>query len=155
LAVVLPGDYLVKVDVALMASSVEGRSPFLDVEAMELGAGIPLGVRLSPLRPKHLLKRVALDLGLPRAAMLRGKRGFGAPVAAWLRGPLRARARDCLLGSLPARGVVDGPTVRRAWEAHLGGEPGHASRLWILLCLEIWFRTVVDRETRRLATGGA
>ncbi len=155
LSVILPGDYLVKIDVALMASSVEGRSPFLDVEALELGARIPLGAKLSPLRSKHLLKRVALDLGLPRGAMLRPKRGFDAPIAAWLRGPLRARARDCLLGTLPARGVVDPATVGRVWEAHARGEADHAAKLWILLCLEIWFRTFVDREVPRLATAGA
>src|SRR5581483_3762483 len=117
LKVILPGDYLVKVDVALMASSVEGRSPFLDVETMELGARIPPATKLSPLRTKHLLKRVALDLGLPRGPLLRPKRGFTAPVGAWLRGPLRARAHDCLLGTLPARGVVAPETVRHAWDA--------------------------------------
>jgi asparagine synthase (glutamine-hydrolysing) len=155
LAVVLPGAYLVKVDVGLMASSVEGRSPFLDVEAMEFGARMPLGVKLSPLRPKHLLKRLALDLGLPRAAMLRPKRGFGAPVAAWLRGPLRDRARDCLLGTLPARGVVDARTVRRAWDDHQSGRADVATRLWLLFCLELWFRTFVDGEAPRLVRASA
>jgi asparagine synthase (glutamine-hydrolysing) len=155
LAVILPGDFLVKADVALMAASVEGRSPFLDVETVELGARIPLGSKLSPLRPKHLLKRVALDLGLPRAPILRRKRGFDAPVAAWLRGPLRARARDCLLGTLPARGVIDGAVVRRAWEAHAAGADEDAHRLWILFCLELWFRAFVDREAPRLAVGSS
>jgi asparagine synthase (glutamine-hydrolysing) len=153
LRVILPGDYLVKADVALMAASVEGRSPFLDVETVELGAHIPLGVKLSPLRPKHLLKRVALDLGLPRGPILRPKRGFGAPVDAWLRGPLHALARDCLLGTLPSRGVVEREVVRRTWDAHLSGEREHATRLWILLCLELWFRTFVDRAVQRAAAG--
>jgi asparagine synthase (glutamine-hydrolysing) len=155
LAVILPSDYLVKVDVALMASSIEGRSPFLDVEAVELAAGIPLHAKLSPLRTKPLLKRLALRLGLPRAAMLRPKRGFGAPIGEWLRGPLRARARDCLLGTLPERGVVDGAVVRRTWEAHASGQADHATRLWILLCLELWFRREAAREAPRLARAGA
>ena len=155
LAVVLPGDYLVKVDVALMASSVEGRSPFLDVRTMELGARIPLGVKLSPWRPKHLLKRVATDLGLPAAAIHRPKQGFGAPVGAWLRGPLRATARDCLLGGLPARGVVDGATIRRFWAGHEQGDDAHATRLWILLCLELWLRRCVDARAGERARASA
>ena len=155
LKLILPGDYLVKVDVALMASSVEGRSPFLDVETMELGAAIPLAAKLSPLRSKHLLKRVALSLGLPRGPLLRPKHGFSAPVAAWLRGPLRARARDCLLGTLPARGVVDARAVRRTWEEHQAGASSHATRLWILLCLELWFRAFIDRATPAAARASA
>jgi asparagine synthase (glutamine-hydrolysing) len=153
LGVILPGDYLVKADVALMAASVEGRSPFLDVETVEQGARIPIGVKLSPLRPKRLLKRVALDLGLPRRPILRPKRGFGAPVDAWLRGPLHGLARDCLLGTLPARGVVEPAAVRRTWDAHLAGTGEHATRLWILLCLELWFRAFGDRAVPRAAAG--
>jgi asparagine synthase (glutamine-hydrolysing) len=120
---------------------------------VELGARIPVGVKLSPLRPKHLLKRVALDLGLPRGPIVRPKRGFGAPVDAWLRGPLHALARDCLLGTLPARDVVEPAVVRRAWDAHVAGTGAHGTRLWILLCLELWFRAFVDRAVPRAAAG--
>ena len=37
----LPGDLLVKMDIATMAYSVEGRSPFLDHHLMEFAAGLP------------------------------------------------------------------------------------------------------------------
>ena len=94
-------------------------------------------------------------LGLPRDVIHRPKQGFGAPVGAWLRGPLRDTARDCLLAGLPARGVIDPATVRRTWIAHEQGDGRDATRLWILLCLELWFRRCVDARAGTAARASA
>jgi len=78
--------------------------------------------------------------------ILRGpKRGFSAPVALWLRGPLKAYAEDLLLRS--PRGLPEffrPEAVRALWEAHQSGRENHAMRLWALLVFEVWFQTWMD-----------
>ncbi len=57
----LPGDLLVKVDLASMAHSLECRAPFLDHRVVELALGVPTSHKLSlrPGRSKRVLKRAS------------------------------------------------------------------------------------------------
>ncbi|HET7421368.1 MAG TPA: asparagine synthase (glutamine-hydrolyzing), partial [Candidatus Dormibacteraeota bacterium] len=84
----LPDDLLVKMDVATMAYSLEGRSPFLDHKVMEFMARVPASMKLRGGESKHLLKS-ALRGTLPDAVLDRPKMGFGAPLGQWLRGSLK------------------------------------------------------------------
>jgi asparagine synthase (glutamine-hydrolysing) len=79
----LPDDILVKVDRATMASSIEARCPFLDVELVEYAASVPANLKLKGLRPKYILKR-ALQNVLPQFILDKAKSGFNAPTGAWL-----------------------------------------------------------------------
>ena len=142
----LPGDLLVKMDIAAMAHSLEGRSPLLDHELMELAARIPTACKLKGLRSKHLLK-TALKPLLPDRILNRRKMGFGVPIDAWLRGPLREMAHDVLLGKAAReRGLFQVETVRHLLEEHGSGREHHHQQIWALLMLELWFRMFIDGE---------
>jgi asparagine synthase (glutamine-hydrolysing) len=142
----LPGDLLVKVDIATMAFGLEGRSPFLDHEVMEFAASLPSHLKLRHSTKKHLLKRLAAPL-LPESVVLRPKMGFGVPLARWFRGELRELAHDILLSrSLAERGLVRPPAVARLLEDHVSGRTSWAYQIWNLLMLELWFRTFVDER---------
>ena len=137
----LPGDLLVKMDIASMAASVETRSPFLDQELIELVTHLPSEFKLRG-RSKYLLRRLMRGV-LPDEILDRGKMGFGAPVGRWIRGPMRAMVSDCLLDG-PDRGFVDRDAVRRITTDHLEGRADQTVRVWALLMLELWARHVLD-----------
>ena len=100
----LQDDILVKVDRASMACSLEVRAPFLDVELVELLGRVPPRLKLRGLTTKHLLKRAMADL-LPQGIAGRAKKGFGIPVAEWLKTDLREPVQDELSPErLSARG---------------------------------------------------
>src|SRR5207253_1713413 len=89
----LADDILVKADRASMAASLELRAPFLDTHVVEFAARLPWRLKLSLTRTKVLLKR-ALSGTVPQEILQRPKKGFGIPVAAWIRGPLRPLFED-------------------------------------------------------------
>jgi asparagine synthase (glutamine-hydrolysing) len=142
----LPGDLLLKADLASMAHSLELRSPLLDHEVLELGVSLPDALKVRRLRGKVALRRAFAD-ALPPAVAARGKAGFGVPISRWFRGELRALAGDVLLdGRARSRGQLRPAAVERLLADHAAGRADHGHRLWCLLMLELWQRTHLDAE---------
>ncbi|MBV8487649.1 MAG: asparagine synthase (glutamine-hydrolyzing) [Planctomycetaceae bacterium] len=138
----LPGDLLVKVDLASMAHSLECRTPFLDHRVVELAAAMPLDrkLRFRPGRSKVVLKRAFADL-LPPPIRIRRKMGFGVPVGRWFRSDLEQELREILLDrSTLDRGLFRAETIRDLIAEHREARREHGHQLWALLMLELWFR---------------
>ena len=145
-------DVLTKVDRMSMAVSLEAREPLLDHKLLEFAARVPASLKLKNGQSKYLLRRV-LDKRVPRAIIERKKRGFDAPIADWLRGPLAPMANELLLdGRLHDRGIFNAQEVSRLWTEHRGGQADHCHRLWQLVMLELWFREFVDNAATRTVT---
>ena len=131
-------DILVKVDRCSMLHSLEVRAPFLDRDAAEFVARLPIRHKLHGFRRKYLLKKAFADV-LPPEILHRNKRGFQIPVADWLRGRMRPLLED-LLGeeALRRRGLFNPQAVRRLMEAHFSGRADMRKPLWTLLVLHLW-----------------
>ena len=146
-ATYLPDDLLVKIDIATMAYSLEGRSPLLDHELMEFAASLPPGLKVARGRRKRVL-RAALRGWLPDEILDAPKRGFQLPVSDWFRGDLRGYAREVLLDSgARSRGWCDEREVRRLLDEHTSAKYDHGREIWTLLMLELWYRDAEDLPT--------
>jgi asparagine synthase (glutamine-hydrolysing) len=151
----LPGDLLLKADIASMAHSLELRSPLLDREVLELGVSLPDSLKFGRGRGKQALRR-AFAAELPREIGTRSKKGFGVPLASWFRGELREMAADLLLGERARRrGQLRPQAVKRLLDEHLGGRADHSHRLWCLVMLELWQRSYVESQHPPLTAADA
>jgi asparagine synthase (glutamine-hydrolysing) len=141
----LPGDLLLKADLASMAHSLELRSPLLDWDVLQLGVSLPPELKTKGRRGKEALRRAFAE-DLPDEVASRGKSGFGVPLGDWFRNELRDLAGDILLDPR-ARGrrQLRPKTVERLLSDHVSGRADHAHGLWCLLMLELWQRTHLDR----------
>jgi asparagine synthase (glutamine-hydrolysing) len=83
LNLMLPDDFLVKLDRMSMLASVEVRSPFLDYRFTELVSRIPPGLRVKKSNTKYLLRQLSKRY-LPREVLDIPKHGFGIPTAEWV-----------------------------------------------------------------------
>jgi asparagine synthase (glutamine-hydrolysing) len=134
----LPGDLLVKADRMNMAHSVEGRSPFLDHELAAWAARLPENMKVRGRQGKYLLRKAFADY-LPDEIASRGKQGFGIPVGAWFRGPLRDWTREVLFSSGGAINQwFETAALERFINEHQAGRVDHGKRLWALAVLGLW-----------------
>jgi asparagine synthase (glutamine-hydrolysing) len=141
----LPNDLLVKVDIATMANSLEGRSPLLDHELMELAATLPADYKLHGRKLKSILKE-AVAPWLPADVLSKRKWGFAVPIGSWFRGEMREFVADHLLGeSFASRGFFRTEQVSTLLEQHWQGRRDWSHHLWILLMFELWLREFFDR----------
>jgi asparagine synthase (glutamine-hydrolysing) len=148
----LPDDLLVKADIATMANSLEGRSPFLDHVLAEWAARLPQSRRVyarhGEMQAKALLKQ-AMEPHVPHECLYRLKMGFSVPVAHWMAHDITDFLRDTLLSRrFRERELMHPPYLERMVDDHLSGKENHGTRLWTLLCLELWYQTYIDGDGR-------
>jgi asparagine synthase (glutamine-hydrolysing) len=139
----LPGDLLVKVDIATMANSLELRSPLLDVNVVEWGVSLPRKYKIRGFETKHILKDVARSL-VPAELIDRPKMGFGIPRAEWLRIGMKEMVIDTLTDTTAIqRSWFNQLEVKKVIAIHMAGEDKD-NLLWPMLMLELWARTWLD-----------
>jgi asparagine synthase (glutamine-hydrolysing) len=136
----LPEDMLVKVDRMSMANSLEVRCPLLDHELAELAARVPARWNMRGNRGKQVFLDAVGDR-LPPALLQLRKTGFGVPLAAWFRGPLKDLLQDHLLApQFLQKDIVSPDFVRYLIDEHLRGRRDNYYWLWRLLVLDLWLR---------------
>jgi asparagine synthase (glutamine-hydrolysing) len=146
----LPGDLLAKVDVTTMANSVEARSPLLDQHLLAWAAGLPTRLKVRGGTTKYLFKRAMADW-LPAEVIDRPKKGFGVPLARWLREDLRELAWGLLTDDTArGRGLFRPEAVRTMLRRHADGVD-EGRHLWSLLQFELWHRRFLDRVPDHVA----
>jgi asparagine synthase (glutamine-hydrolysing) len=136
----MPSLNLLYSDKMASATSVELRVPFLDLDLTRFAWSVPSRHKIRRGTTKHLLKQTA-ERWLPRDAIYRPKRGFGAPVRDWMRGEMADFTRDHLLSAEARdRGAFSPSAVEAALDAHVRGDADHGYLLYGMLTLELWCR---------------
>lgn len=132
-------DILVKVDRASMYNSLEVRAPFLDTQVVEFLVSLPKEFKLRGFTTKYLLKRLMEDK-LPKDIVYRKKKGFGIPLAKWLREELKPLVSE-LLGEdkLRAQGLFNPEYVRGITEDHFSKKVDNRKQIWTLLVFQMWY----------------
>ena len=147
----LPEDILVKMDRASMKYSLENRCPIMDTEVMEYSFRIPHKFKYHNKDKKHILKDIAYDY-IPRQMLERPKTGFGVPMDAWLRGPLKEALLDYSSTSyLKKQGVFDPEYVSRFISDYVAkGDAGPATGAnfskiaWSFYIFQQWYNYYME-----------
>ncbi len=132
-------DILTKVDRASMAVSLETRAPFLDPRIGQFAASLPLYYKLRGNKGKYILKRSVEGL-LPKSILSRSKKGFGIPIAEWLKGRLNPLLHEMLAPArLKDQGLFEPDHIQTLIAEHEKGVASHHKQLWTLLVFQLWY----------------
>ena len=132
-------DILTKVDRASMSVSLEVRAPFLDPRVAQFAANIPLEYKLKGNKGKYILKKAVEPL-LPKNILHRPKKGFGIPIAEWLKGRLNPLMHSMLDAKrLNEQGLFNAEFVQKLMKEHETNAASHHKQLWTLLVFQLWF----------------
>ncbi len=147
----LPEDILVKMDRASMKYSLENRCPIMDTDVMEYSFRIPQRFKYHKGDKKHILKDIAYDY-IPREMLERPKTGFGVPMDAWLRGPLKEALLDYSSTTfLKRQGIFDPGYVSRFINNYVAnGDAGPATGAnfskiaWSFYIFQQWYNYYME-----------
>lgn len=135
----LADDVLVKVDRASMAFGQEVRAPLLDYRLAEFAVNLPVGMKFRRMKGKYLLRKV-MDGRLPTDILRRPKKGFGVPVAEWLRTDLKPLADKFFAPEYLARqGLFNPLYIAELYGRHLARRGDYRKELWTLLVFQLWY----------------
>ncbi len=139
-------DILTKVDRASMAVSLEVRAPFLDPRVAEFAAQLPVEYKLRGRKGKYILKKAVEPL-LPKNILHRPKKGFGIPIAEWLKNRLNPLMHDLLDAKrLRDQGIFNEKFVQKLIKEHETSAASHHKQLWTLLVFQLWFDNFLEKN---------
>lgn len=148
----LPDDLLMLTDKMSMAVSLECRVPLLDRRLVELAARMPAAVKIRGGRLKYLMKEALRDV-LPADILHREKRGFGAPIGAWIKRSLAPVVQTLLSSeSVARRGLLRPEAVERLVAEHQANRIDGTDTILALMNLEVWSRIYLDRRSHEDVT---
>lgn len=142
----MPSLNLLYNDKMSMATSVEVRVPFLDVELVEwVVAHVPASLKVKGRVTKYALRR-AMENRVGSEVLRQAKTGFGAPADVWLRSSLYEMMRDLLSPDrVASRKLFRPDVVQKMIADHSAHRAESSFQLWQLLSLELWMQQFVDR----------
>ncbi len=122
---------LAKVDRSSMLNSLEARSPFLDIEVVDLARRIPWQLKLRDGTTKWILKKALAPL-LPKEIIDRPKKGFGMPIGRWL--------TEGKFDIDPAQTapLLDPKFIAQKWTEHRQRKVDHRLFLWSYWLFARW-----------------
>jgi asparagine synthase (glutamine-hydrolysing) len=134
-------DLLVKMDIATMASSLEGRSPFLSREILEYAPAMNDRFKVNGSSTKYLLRQLAKKY-LPAELVNQPKRGFEIPLKSWMENELK----DLVFDYVGAPGALNTQFIKKEFTQQLLNNKikisaeKRAKILWMMLSMEIWYK---------------
>ncbi len=132
---------LVKMDIANMAHSLEGRSPFLCKELLEYAPSMNDAYKINGTTTKHLLRTLAKKY-LPLGLINQPKRGFEIPLKSWVTHELKDMIYDYIGGPSALSSTFVDKGFINALLNHTAkiSDEKRAKILWTLLSMEIWYK---------------
>jgi asparagine synthase (glutamine-hydrolysing) len=138
---ILAGDLLVKMDIATMSHSLEGRSPFLCKELLEYVPTLPDKYKINRQHTKYLLRKLA-EKYLPPELIHQPKRGFEIPLKKWVDKELKEIIGDYILpADSYCKNFTKGSFIADLWQRKIKtGDEKRAKMIWTLFALEVWHK---------------
>lgn len=136
--IILPDQFLEKVDKSTMANGVEVRVPFLDNKLSEFAMSLPGSMKVKGGVKKYILKK-ALEGIVDNEVLYGPKKGFGVPYSNWIEKPLNGFFWESIKSKyIQKLNFLDYNNIENLTRPENGGFAANGFLLWKILNLCIW-----------------
>lgn len=136
--ILLFSDLLVKMDIATMSQSLEGRSPFLSKDILEFAPTLNNKDKIRRTSTKYILRELSKKY-LPYGLIYQPKRGFEVPLKKWIENDLKENIFDTLSNNNYSSHFIDKEFISDLLSYKLNiSKEKRAKMLWVMYCLEVW-----------------
>lgn len=145
----LPDHNLNYTDKMSMATGVEVRVPFLDIELLEFSCQIQPKLKMKGITTKYLLKKM-MEKYLPHEVIYRSKTGFGVPLRQWIKHDLDTMIQQYLSKELiEKRGIFEVKAIEELIKDNKNGNIDASYSILCLMAIESWYRQFVDKSIKQ------
>jgi len=134
----LMDDVLVKTDRVSMKNSLEVRCPLLDRDFVELANSLPYSFKYKRFTQKYIFKKL-MEEKLPKNIVYRKKKGFGMPLAGWLKNELKEFCEETLSeNKIKSQNLFNYEYVEKLKREHFSGKRDNRKKIWTLMVFSLW-----------------
>ena len=135
---ILLSDLLVKMDIATMAHSLEGRSPFLSKYILEFAPRLDNRYKVKGRTTKYILRELSKKY-LPQELITQPKRGFEVPLKNWVERDLRDNIFDTISANSYSSKFIDSSFIDKLLNKKIVvSDEKRAKMLWTMYSLDVW-----------------
>ena len=131
-------DILLKADKMTMASSLEGRVPFIDKEVFNVASTLPIEYKVTKENTKVALRDAAKEV-IPNESYKKKKLGFPVPVREWMKEKDFYEMIKTSFKSQYASKFFNQEYILNLLEEHYTGKKDNYRKIWTIYCFLTWY----------------
>ena len=136
-------DILLKADRMTMASSIEGRVPFIDKEVFKVASHLPFDYKVTKENTKVALRAAAKEV-IPTEAYKKKKLGFPVPVREWIKEGDFKEEVEKTLNSDVANKYFNTKIINKMFEDHINGKKDNYRKIWTIYTFIKWYQVFFE-----------
>ncbi len=131
-------DILLKADRMTMASSLEGRVPFIDKEVFKIASGLSIDKKVTKENTKVALRMAAKEV-IPTDAYKKKKLGFPVPIREWMKTPeVSGKIKEMFNKDFTSKFFkVD--VINKLLDEHVAGKKDNYRKIWTIYSFLTWY----------------
>lgn len=136
-------DILLKADRMTMASSIEGRVPFIDKEVFKVASHLPFDYKVTKENTKVALRAAAKEV-IPTEAYKKKKLGFPVPVREWIKDGSFKEEVEKTLNSDVANKYFNTKIINKMFKEHINGKKDNYRKIWTIYTFIKWYQVFFE-----------
>ena len=138
-------DILLKADRMTMASSIEGRVPFIDKEVFSVASKLPFDYKVTKENTKVALREAAKEV-IPTDAYKKKKLGFPVPIREWIKDGEFKEDIEKTINSDVANKYFNVKFLNKLFNEHISGKKDNYRKIWTVYTFIKWYQVFFENE---------
>ena len=138
-------DILLKADRMTMASSIEGRVPFIDKEVFKVASKLPFDYKVTKENTKVALREAAKEV-IPTEAYKKKKLGFPVPIREWIKDGAFKEEIEKTINSDVANKYFNVKFLNKLFNEHISGKKDNYRKIWTVYTFIKWYQVFFENE---------